>query len=154
MENGNLEISKLYVESGRAYEVVYNGFVPGALQYIDRDYKFNCVPTAILGQTYIKTAGDDKIIQEKEHCIGFEVNQDVTLYILHADKFVSKPSWLCDFTDTGDKVTRANDPTKKGTFSLFSKKFPKGKIMLGGNVPDGSTGGTGYCMYTVVIVRR
>ena len=52
------------------------------------------------------------------------------------------PSWLLDFTDTGDEIV-----TSDTAFRLFAKDFSADIITLGGNDSGG-----GYRMYTVVIV--
>jgi len=153
-----LIISNLKTDSGKVYVVVRNGLVPGTLQYIDRDYTFDSVAPLVTGQTYIKTAGNDKLYKEDEMWFSFDVNQDVTVYILHAYKIQPKPAWLQEFTNMGEKVTRWNDPTTKGTFTIFAKDFLKGTITLGGDFPEGwltpefiDSLGSGYCMYSVVV---
>lgn len=156
-----LIISNLKTDSGKVYEVVCDGLIPGALQYIDRDYTFESVAPLVNGQTYIKTAGNDKLYEEEDMWFSFDVNQDVTVYVLHADKIHPKPAWLKEFTNTREKVTRRNDPTTKGTFTLFAKDFPKGTITLGGDFPEGwltpefiDSLGSGYCMYSVVVTPK
>ena len=163
MGDGRPEISNLWTASGRAYELVTNGPRPGTLQYIDRDYLFDQVPASIYGQTLIKVAGDDKMFEEGELCLAFDVDQAVTVCVLHADKFETKPVWLEDFANTGEKVTRvdSSDDTLKGIFTVFCKDFSRGRVELGGCLPAGfltpafrASGGTNYCMYSVVVTEQ
>jgi hypothetical protein len=136
--------------------------LPGSQQYIDRDYEFDNVPVSLKGQTLIKTAGNDKMYEEDEECLRFEVNREVVVYILHGDKFTVKPKWLQHFKNTGEKVTRtdSSEVTMKGIFSVFARNFPAGTIKLGGCLPPGfltpafrASGGENYCMFSVVVAN-
>ena len=115
------------MDSGEDYEVVNNGLVDGALAYIDRSYKFTDIPVYLEGATYIKTANDDKG-SVGDDFLSFDVNQDVTVYVAHDDFITDKPSWLLDFTDTGDQLV-----TTDKSLSIYAKKFPAGTVTLGGN---------------------
>jgi len=64
-------IGDIRTESGRQYVVDHDGFVPDSRRYIDRAYTFDCIPDAVLGHTHIRTAGDDKMIQEDSPCMWF-----------------------------------------------------------------------------------
>ena len=158
--NTTLEISKLWTASGKTYQVVYNGLFPGTQQYIDRDYEFDYVPARLKGKILIKTAGNDKMYEEDEICLRFEVDRKVVVYVLHANKFTTKPAWLHNFKNTGDIVTRTDcsEATMKGIFTVFAREYPAGSIALGGCLPPGfltpsfrQSGGENYCMYSVVV---
>lgn len=139
---GELVISNLTVDSGKAYEVVENGLQSGSLAYIDRSYTFKDVPASLLGATYIKTANDDKGLTGSSF-ITFEVNQDVTVYVAHDNRIATKPSWMASFTDTGEDLV-----TTDTTLSIFAKDFSAGTVTLGGNE------GGGNSMYSVIIVAQ
>ena len=134
-------ISNVSVNSGKTYEPVQNGAEYGKLVYIDRTYTFTQVPEYLQGATYIKTANGDKN-SKGDNFLSFYVNQDVTIYIGYDIRIGGTPSWLINFTDTGDEIA-----TSDTTFRLFAKDLPSGTITLGGNESGG-----GYSMYTVVIV--
>jgi hypothetical protein len=140
---GDLQVSNLTVASGRAYEVVDQGLQYGAHAYIDRSYTFIGIPSYVEGATYIKTANDDKASQGNSF-LSFDVNPDVTVYVGYDIRIGGTPSWLFDFTDTGDEIV-----TSDTAFRLFAKDFSAGTITLGGN-----DGGGGYSMYTVIIVEN
>jgi len=156
-----LQITELRAASGKPYSVQYGQFVPGGSQYIDRDYTFNYIPEFLQGQTLIKTAGDDKHIPEDQPCLSFRVNRPVTVYVVYGDKLRMLPAWLREFTDTRWRVTRkdTNPANLKGSFTLFAKDFPAGRITLNGNLSKPMAedaefkrmkGGT-FCMYSVVV---
>ena len=139
---GQLVISSLTVDSGKAYEVVEDGLQSGSLVYIDRIITFKDVPASLLGATYIKTANDDKGLTGASF-ITFEVNQDVTVYVAHDNRIATKPSWMESFTDTGDDLV-----TTDTTLSIFAKHVSAGTVTLGGNEGDG------YSMYIAIIVAQ
>ena len=162
----SLTIINLEVASGKEYQINYNSLDKGSKQYIDRDYLFDYIPGFLRKETYIKTAGNDKMINENELCFSFETNVPITVYIVYADKLKILPKWLEGYNNTRDKITRQDSNTSnlKGIFSLFSKDFEAGKINLGGNLAekmlddqkfkDSGPLGTNYCMYSVILVKR
>jgi len=139
---GQLVISNLTVDSGKAYEVIENGLQSGSLVYIDRIYTFKDVPASLLGATYIKTANADKGLTG-DSFMSFDVNQDVTVYVAHDNRIATKPSWMASFTDTGDDLV-----TTDATLSIFAKHVSAGTVTLGGNE------GGGCSMYIAIIVAQ
>jgi len=162
----SLTINNLEAASGKEYQINYNSLDKGSKQYIDRDYLFDYIPDFLRKKTYIKTAGNDKMINENKLCFSFETNVPITVYIVYADKLKILPKWLEGYNNTRDKITRQDSNTSnlKGIFSLFSKDFEAGKINLGGNLAekmlddqkfkDSGPLGTNYCMYSVILVKR
>jgi parallel beta-helix repeat protein len=132
-----LIITDITAASGKNY--VLNTLDTGKLQYIDRSYTFSSVPSSYINLKYIRTANDDKGSTANPY-LEFDVNQDVTVYVVHDDRISPKPSWLASFTDTGDDLVGEG-----GTFSLYANNFSAGHISLGGN--DGDS----YSMYNVVL---
>ncbi len=139
-----LIINNLTTLSGKMYEVV-----PDKLQakkgktYIDRKYVFDFTPAFLKNATYIKTACDDKTSSGNEF-VTFVVNQDVTVYVAHADRIESKPEWLNSFIDTGGNLV-----SDSNVLSLYVKDFPVGRVTLGGN-----EGSKKSAMYSIVVVGR
>jgi len=163
-EKPKLAITNLTAASGKAFRVEPEGFVQGGTQYVDRDYHLEYVPAPLQGQALIQTAGNDKMIDENEPCLSFEVNVPVTVYVVYSDKLRLLPQWLKEYENTRWKVTRkdTNPTTLKGIFSLLAKDFPAGKITLYGNLSKAMAedaefrklkGGT-FCMYSVVVAPR
>jgi hypothetical protein len=159
-----LKITELHAASGKTYEINEGGFVPGGLQFVDRDYQFNYVPQPLKGLTTIKTAGNDKLIPEDQPCLSFRVNVPVTVYVLYGDKLRFLPSWLAGFSNTRWKATRqdTNPATLKGLFTLFAKDFPPGVVILNGNLSKQMAQdeefqrmkGSTFCMYSVVVAPK
>ena len=137
---GSLTITNLSVDSGKNYEVNIDSLQNGERVYIDRSYTFTNIPGAITGATYIKTANNDKGSTVNTF-LSFTVDEPVTVYVGHDNRITPKPSWLNSFTDTGMDLV-----TSDTTLELYSKSFPAGTVVLGGN--DGS----GKSMYSVVVI--
>ncbi len=136
-----LIISNLVVASGKAYQIVNNGLVTGALLYIDRTYTYTIIPPSIQGSTYIMTANDDKALVNPSF-LSFDSNQGVSIYVAH-DNRNPLPTWLSSsFTSVGNNLFSTD-----ATLGLFVKNFSAGTITLGGNEDTG-----GNSMYTVIIV--
>ena len=142
VQSGEVAVSDVTVESGRSYTVVEGGLQNGASCYIDRDYTYSDVPEFLVGATYIQTANDDKDSQG-DGFLTFTVDQDVTVYVAHDDRYTTKPDWMADFEDSGLNIT-----TDK-TFSLYKKDFAAGTVVLGANAPA-EIGKSS--MYTVIVV--
>lgn len=114
----------------------------GKLQYIDRTFVFNNIPTKYIGMNYIQTSNDDKAVTTPNF-LEFDVSKDVTVYISRDDRLTNIPTWLLSYIDTGDNIIGGG-----GTFSIYAKNFSSGHIILGGNE------GTGASMYNVIITEQ
>ncbi len=140
--------------SGKAYQVVSastGGIQVGALKYIDRPtMAFTQVPGQVLGQSYIKTANDDKAFNpDSTNILSFTIDQPSTVYVAHDDRVTPRPSWLTtNFTDTGLKVSDGLP------FSLYAKDYPAGAITLGSNVAASTLDKASISMYNIVVVGK
>ena len=136
----DIAVSNVIVSSGKDYEVVQTGLQIGARVYIDRTYTFVNFPDSLAAATYIKTANNDKR-SLGDNFLSFDVNRDVTVYVAHDIRITGTPSWLLNFTDTGNELA-----TSDTTFRIFSREFTAGTITLGGN-----EGGNKSSMYIVIV---
>ncbi|MBI5722824.1 MAG: hypothetical protein HZA50_02615 [Planctomycetes bacterium] len=156
------KISEVWTASGKPYLVCPGGMATGSQQYIDRHYTFGQMPEYLEEHTYIRTSGDDKVYEEDDPCLSFTVDRDVDVYILHGMPFLSLPAWLREFRDTGDFVYRpATEDPRNMRFRGLVKSYPKGRIILNGDLPKGmltpefrAGGGAGFCMYSVAIAPK
>lgn len=161
MSKNDLEVKNITTASGREYGL--NKLILGEYQYMDRYYQFNYIPNDLAGCLHLKTHGNDKLINEAELCVSFEVNCPVVVYVLYADKFPVLPKWLSEYERTRYNVTRQDSQPDnlKGYFSLYRKNFSQGMISLNGCSPSGmlaeewyvSSNGANYCMYSIAILR-
>ncbi|MEM1295733.1 MAG: PVC-type heme-binding CxxCH protein [Verrucomicrobiota bacterium] len=118
----------------------------GEPYYIDRDYRIRGFPDFLSGASMILTSNQDDG-SSGDDFLRFETPLDVSVYVAHDERVQIKPNWLGEFGDS-DSVLVADD----GTYRLFVKDFPAGKIELGGNTHDGKPGGKGN--YVVVLKAR
>lgn len=137
-----LIVSSLLAASGAPYEVA-EALAIGSPAYVDRSFTYSQIPAELAGATYIRTANDDKLSQG-DSFLSFEVNQAVTVYVAHDDRYAVKPAWLQSFTDSGQDL-QINE-----TFSAYGKDFSAGTVQLGGNVNPVEAEGNN--MYTVILV--
>jgi polygalacturonase/phosphodiesterase/alkaline phosphatase D-like protein len=142
-----LSITNLSASSGRTYSVQYDALgVNTGDAYTDRNYDFAQVPSSLVGETYIRTANDDK--NNTTLSISFDINQECTVYVAHDDRVTAKPSWLSTWTDTGDDLIVDDDFSNP--MSLHSKVFAAGTVTLSQNTNDGSA--SQIAMYNIVVV--
>ncbi len=114
----------------------------GKMLYVDRSYTFSAVPAGYVGLPYLKTANDDKS-SGGSSWISFDLAQQATVYVAHDDRIATKPSWMSGFADTGVALVSGG-----GTYSLFGRDYPAGRVTLGGNLAGGTTT---HSMYSVVV---
>ena len=57
------------------------------------------------------------------------MNQSVTVYVAHDNRYQIKPNWLLQVEDTEKDLT-----TTDTNFSIFQQVFPAGTVVLGGNI--------------------
>lgn len=140
-----LDITNVTVASGKKYAVVAAGVKNGAVQYIDRSFTLNSVPSVIDGATLVRTANDDKSASVgSKTFLSFDVNQDVVVYVA-LDPKLTRPSWMATgWTATGVTLG-STDGNKK--FAVHHRSFPKGRVVLGSNVDRT----TYYGMYSVAV---
>jgi hypothetical protein len=133
-------VSNLTVASGKPYQVVDDGLVPGASFFIDRDHVLESIPESMAGATYIKTANDDKSRTESAF-LSFQVNQNVTVYVAYDSRASALPNWLQDWNSTGQSIGSTDV-----SFKLYSRDFAASSTLtLGGNMATGASGaGSNY----------
>jgi len=113
----------------------------GKTLYLDRDYTYTTIPAGHAGLDYLRTANDDKNVTV-DNFIQFNVNRAVTVYIGYDERNASRPTWLEDWTDTGEALLS----TDQGVgLRLYSKDFAAGNVTLGGNSQSGNS------MYVVIV---
>jgi len=134
-------VSNLKAESGRAYATA--SLQPGQLSYTDRQYKFTAVPEALRGALMVRTANEDNRSQGQRF-LTFDLAMESTVIIAHDTRIKVRPAWLKAFRNTDQEIT-----SEDTTFHLWSKDFPAGQVVLGGN-SNGSQQG-GFTNYVVIV---
>jgi hypothetical protein len=137
-------ITSISVVSGKIYQASI--LQVGAIQYIDRNFTFTNIDD-LGNREFIQTANNDKS-STASNFLTFTITQPGLVCVAHDDRITRKPSWLSQFTlTTKDIVTTDGHP-----FSIYTKHFDAGTIVLGGNIAVSS--GSNISMYSVVVVEE
>ncbi len=130
---------------------VWDKLAVDAPVYLDSSkLTFTDIPEPYVGLDYLRTSNWNtrksrwKRLSTSNPLISFAVNENVSVYVA-MDSRASIPSWLQDWSDTGDKVlARARRTRVK--YEIYRKDFSVGNITLGGN-----EGYSSSYMYFVVV---
>ena len=144
----SLPAQNLVISNTQPANYVWGILAEGELSHIDRDYIFVTVPAELTGLDYLRTAMADKDVTGLG-TVSFNVNRSVTVFIAYDRDFSMDspptfPSWLTSWTNTG-LGTATNDDT---SFDIYSKDFPVGQVVLGGNNDSGIYT---HSMYNVMV---
>jgi len=134
-------VSNLKAESGRAYATA--NLQLGKPSYTDRPFKFTVVPDALRGALMIRTANEDDRSQGQSF-LTFDLAMESTVIVAHDTRLKERPAWLMAFQDTDQKIT-----SEDTSFHLWSKDFPAGPVVLGGNFAGTQQGG--FANYLVIV---
>ena len=120
----------------------------GKLLYTDRTYIFTSpIPRIVSNQIYIRTSNADKDTTTPASFLSFDANQNVIVYIGIDQRITTIPTWLKSWTKSYEQLKTTDLGSTPRI--LYSKIFPKGKVILGPNRDISMP--KGVSMYTVVI---
>ncbi len=121
---------------------ISQGAKNGDLMFGDRDFTISGLPSALNGAERIITACDSK--NTDSELASFTAGKDITVYVAMDNRVAALPSWLSDWTDTGDSLT-ANDTA----FVIYSKEFNSGD-----SITLGTNGQSASCMNYAVFIQE
>jgi YVTN family beta-propeller protein len=113
----------------------------GDLQYGDRAYLINIVPSRLVGASWIRTANDSRLFTGNP-TVRFTLSQAADVYVAVESKGGSLP-WLTGWADTGmqmrsvDQLFGTTITTR--TYRVYSKRYASGVVSLG-NPFSGASG--------------
>jgi hypothetical protein len=132
----------------KAYKVTH--FRKGSLLYGDRGWRISEIPPEVDGALGIVTLAEDRYSREPELLV-FEVDRDVVVWVGIDDRAASQsmklPDWLSGWEDTGLRIH--SETASNSYYHLYRKRFPAGRVALGGNIAGGDTGAV--VNYTVLV---
>jgi hypothetical protein len=108
--------------------------------YIDRDYVLQSLPESLRNLVWIRTANDHKESADTTFMV-FTISDRANVYVGYDRENLQIPSWLSTWA-----LTSAQIVTNDATFNVYSKTFPAGQVILGGN-----QGYTKSSMYLVIL---
>lgn len=111
--------------------------------FVDRSYYIQSQPAGFDEFRAIRTANNDKN-SSASALITFSITSPATIYVAYDSRASSLPDWMDgSYTSTGSIVD-----TSDVNFNLYSKEYPAGEVILGGNKNGGETGaGSNYFVY-------
>lgn len=125
-----------------------------AFVYTDRDYVFTHVPNCLLNEKYIQTVNADKFSTGSQHLTIYS-RVPLLVYIGYDSRYRTKPNWLRDNFGQVPGLHLVMGEPKYGktqvTYTLFKRRFPAGRIVLGGNFSNYEK--ANYSMYSVILVE-
>lgn len=112
----------------------------GSRPYIDRSYKIESISRAMKNGILVKTANNDKYIEEEVHLVLF-FHSDATVYLCYDKRGKRLPFWLEDDTwERVNKKMRTSDRSA-GPMKIFKQQVKtESELALGGNRADGADG--------------
>ncbi len=140
-------VSGLQLASGRTQRLQPAAI--GAMVYVDRDFKYTRLPQTLTSALSIATANDDKFSAAETPYLRFKLDRPAVVYVAYDRRYRQRPSWLQEYQSTALEVSYRAGGTDIG-MQLFSKAFPAGSVVLGGNMAAGERGNFG--MYSVFVV--
>ncbi len=136
------------VSTGAAYKTVVAK--TSVAQYIDRKFNITNLTYGIANGVLIQTAGNDWEVKSASH-LTFTVSSDATVYVCYDPRSTKLPAWLdATWTLTTEKLVSTD--TGASPMKVYSKNFPGGKVVLGGNLQLPAAGALSN--YVVVVQPR
>ena len=115
-------------ESTYKFWSIKNSLQNGDNIYGDRDFTFISIPNTLTNAEYIKLACDSKF--SASNIAEFTAVKDITVYIGLDTRVANIPTWLNDWTNTGETANASNDVA----YNILKKNFNADeKITLGTN---------------------
>ena len=146
-DSGQESIAELWSASGRARIAGDQGV--GTRVYSDRDFPYTLLPDVLDRGERILTANDDKFTSAEATYLRFVLRRPATVYVAYDERHTGRPSWLAAFRPTRWKLHyRAG--SSDSSLLVLERKYPIGRVELGGNQPGGPKQNFG--MYAVFVV--
>jgi hypothetical protein len=128
-------ISNVVVASGAANQI--STLSKGTVYYTDRTYTITSVPDSLANLPMIKTTNADKWNTMASY-LTFSLSQSSTVYVAFDPRATGLPTWLKSWQKL-KAVIGLND-SKVTQYSLYSKVYPAGTVVLGGANASGAAG--------------
>ena len=120
----------------------------GVRPYIDRNFSYKKLPPELINSVLIQTANEDKFSSDRQTLITFSVDKPVTLYVAYDKRYRNRPGWLGNFQATGAEAL-VDAGGGSITQVLYKRRFPAGRLKLGGNLPAGQR--ENFSMYSLFV---
>lgn len=122
------DVSIVRVSTDMPYEL--DSADVGEFTHIDRDYLIRELPERLVGSTLLRTLNEDDRVTAPDHVV-LELTAPQTLTVAFRIEAHTRPDWLAEWEDTGERVV-----TTDSGFRLYQRRFPPGRVTLGGTERD------------------
>lgn len=131
-------IKDIQVASGELYKQYVTRV--DAKCYVDRSYIIKRIPVVLSGLPAVRTANSDKEASS-ERLLQFHLDNPSRIYVAYEAAATGIPTWLRSFTREIPQI-EIEEPVSEieRVLQVYSKDFPPGAIVLGGNHADGFDG--------------
>ncbi len=121
-------VRNLRAQSDETYRFQPSGLMRGAKAYSDRPYKIRQLPEDLVGADFIQTANNDDESQGNQWLL-FEALVPLKVMIAVDRRQPDPPAWITkDYLRTDQQLV-----TDDCTMQIYSRDYPAGPIVLGGN---------------------
>lgn len=121
-------ISNIRSKSKKNYRLQPSGLVHGALVYSDRRYRVRELSDDLLGSDFIQTANDDDTSSGDEW-LSFDSPVPLRVMVAVDKRLPDPPAWIRETYSKTDQHLVTDDCTMR----IYSREYPAGHIILGGN---------------------
>ncbi len=129
-----------HVSTGQAYSVVTAA--PGIKQYMDRTYTLSSLSAALSGGKLVQTANNDKAVTDSSY-LTLTLGVPATVFVCYDTRETRLPAWLTGWALSSAAVSTAD--AGSSPMKVYSKPFPAGDLVLGGNLQAPAAGaGSNY----------
>lgn len=145
-------ITQVSAKSGNLYKV--SKLNSGTNVYTDKNYNITFIPDYLKGASFVQTSMKDKK-DVLDTFLTLFIKKAAIVYIGYDSRATILPSWLSDWTKTGDSIETSN--TERPYLQVYSKLMEYGDIypaplLLGGNLAGHAYGSE--TNYIVAAVER
>ena len=143
-------VSGLQLASGRTPQL--QPAAMGALVYLDRDFTYTQPSQTSAAALAIATANDDKFAPAETPYLRFPLDRPAVVYVAYDRRYQQRPTWLSSISRRRPCPIVPAAPELG--LQLFSRVYPAGEVVLGGNLAAGNAATSACTPYSSLRPRR
>ncbi|MFT4541735.1 MAG: hypothetical protein ACI835_004197 [Planctomycetota bacterium] len=148
----DLNVSRVRAHSQAAYVMSDTTLAVGSSPFSDATASISQLPNALLGSPFLRSAMQDRRSNASSSFLRFHLNTPVCVLVGYDERHEQVPDWLSSWTRTADVISMTSS-SATWDLQLYSKEYPVGEVVLGGNVFDGEVLDSNRSMFTVLFDR-
>ncbi|MCF6248522.1 MAG: hypothetical protein L3J69_14345, partial [Desulfobacula sp.] len=148
LAKASIQVYQISVASGKKYLTAVQ-VRAGNKVFIDRNFNYANIPVDLIKGVGILTSNNDKFSTGDRAFLSFTIDRPGIVYVAYDRRYKTLPAWLRSFQKMRKSLVY-NVSGGNVVGDLYQKHFPKGRVVLGGNLSVGSR--ENLSMYTVFVV--